>query len=359
MPKGDGEAAEPKTLDQIMASSWDETYGEDTEERDDEYGHLGAPNDPEEEPEKETSGEEAPEGDTGTQSESAGEEDGGEQEQEREEETSSQAPDHWSNEDREMFAKLDQNGKDFLLRRHRQMEGDYTRKTQENAEAIKVGKLFDEAMDPAIKADLMRIGVDREAYVRQMMQWHHMSVNDPAGFVRSITQQLRLDPAQVFTQTGESQETQPADPMAQRIAAVESHLSNEQRNRHQQVIQQTQERVNSFKDAVDDQGNPLHPHFETVRKDMATFVRVDPNMPLEDAYQAAVYKNPELRAGLMNGQPAQTPSGQNHAERTNKALRAKKSNIKSRSGSVEADKKQVKMSLRDSMNAAADDIGLN
>ena len=347
----------PQTLDEIMAASWDETMGE-TDELKDEYQHLGQPNDPDEpEEESEDKDEDKTESDSDdvdTQEEPVDElTDDTEQEQE---ETSLVAPDHWSKEDRKMFENLNDGAKEFLLRRHKQMEGDYTRKTQENAEAVKVGKLIDEGLDPTIKADLVRLGVDNENYVRQMMNWHTMSVKDPVGFVRAMVQQLRLDPAQVFNGTGaeKPQSEEKLDPTAQRLQAIEQHLQGDQRQRMAAVVQQQQAAVQQFAEAKDDQGNLLHPHFETVRKDMAIFVRADPNMTIEDAYNVAVYRNPELRSTLKP-----MPQSNETSERTKKALRAKRSNVKSRGpGSVSIPKDDKPMSLQAAMMSAADEVGL-
>ena len=360
--KGNGEEAVPQTLDEIMAATWNETMGEDTEELPIGFEHLGNPNDPDEEV-MEASQEEDPEPaeeDVDTPEEEPVDE-STDDEMEQETETSSlSAPDHWSRDDREMFSSLDEGAKKFLLRRHKDMEGDYTRKTQENADAIKIGRIIDESMDPAIKADLRRLGVDNESYLRQMMQWHHQSATDPAGFARQIVQQLRLDPAQVFqlTQDQNGEENTQTDPTAQRLAAVENHLAQDQQSRLEQLQREQQARVDNFKDLKDESGNLVHPHFERVRKDMALIVRADPTTSLEDAYSMAVYKDPELRQSLIAPQTEETNVTET-SERTKKALRAKSSNIKSRTkSSVDVQKDDTPMSLQAAMNAAADELGL-
>jgi hypothetical protein len=359
---GNGEESTPETLDKIMRDTWNETMGEDQEEIPESDEHLTYSDDDDEKepvvaqedssPEEES--EEEPEEDADTPEEEPVSEQASEEDQEEVSATS--APEHWSKEDREMFGKLDEEAQEFLLRRHKQMEGDYTRKTQEHAEAVKVGRLVEEGMDPAVKADLRRIGVDNETYIRQMMQWHHMSMQDPAGFARNIVQQLRLDPAQVFgLKPGEEQEQEPLDPTSQRIAAVEQHLNQEQQQRYQRTVQETQNRVQAFAEEKDEQGNLLRPHFEQVRKVMAQFVRVDPNMPLQEAYEAAVFRDPELRTTLMQ---AQQPV-EDRAIRTKKALRAKSANIKARqSSSVNQPKNDKPVSLQEAMKAAADEVGL-
>ena len=376
---GNGEAATPQTLDEIMAASWDQTMGEEQNYTPDEFQHLGAPNDvelPDQESEVKDEVSEETESNTDdvdTQDSDETEEESVDEQTSEETEDSEEsvladsdhwskkavaAPDHWSSEDKSMFAELDVGAKEFLLRRHKQMEGDYTRKTQENADAIKVGKLVDEGMDPTIKADLRRMNVDNENYVRQMMTWHTRSVQDPAGFLRDMAQQLNLDPAQVFdgTESKASQEAQ--DPMSQRMAAIESHLNSEQQQRMASIVQQQENRVKEFSEQKDEAGNLVHPHFDKVRKDMAMMVRTDPSMSLEDAYNVSVYKDPELRQSLMGS--SGNPSGPSKTERTNKALRAKESNIKAkRPSSVSKMEEDKPMSLQDAMKSAAEEVGLN
>ena len=49
---------------------------------------------------------------------------------------SNQAPEHWSAEDKATFAKLPQEGQAFLLKRHGEMEAEFTRKSQASAGAV-------------------------------------------------------------------------------------------------------------------------------------------------------------------------------------------------------------------------------
>lgn len=347
---GNGEASSPKTLDQIAQATWDEVLGDDeviksgTEFEEERPKVAPRETELEEEtpPPEETP--ETPE----TTDQNAGEE---------QEQTAAQAPEHWSADDRTMFDKLDDEAKEFLLRRHRQMESDYTRKTQENAAAIKVGRLLDEAMDPAVRADLRRIGVDNESYIRQMMQWHHMSVVNPAEFARNVVRQLRLDPAQLFGE-GWTEGQEDTDPQSQRMAAIEQRLNQDQNERYNQAVAETQAKVTAFKDEKDAAGNLLRPHFEEVRKDMAQFLRVDNSMSLQDAYEAAVFKNPTLRASFAKPAPAPQQQTPDQIARAKAALRAKQSNIKGGGGTVEQRQSDKgPLTLEQSLKAAADELG--
>ena len=67
-----------------------------------------------------------------------------------------EAPQHWAEADKEVFNTLPRESQDFLLRRHKEMEGDYTRGKQslaEEARAIEGLKPLGEALkrDPALR----------------------------------------------------------------------------------------------------------------------------------------------------------------------------------------------------------------
>src|SRR4029077_19588636 len=57
---------------------------------------------------------------------------------------SNQAPEHWSAEDKATFLKLPQEGQAFLLKRHGEMEAEFTRKAQASAGAVQ----FTQALGP-------------------------------------------------------------------------------------------------------------------------------------------------------------------------------------------------------------------
>src|SRR5215204_5606576 len=57
-------------------------------------------------------------------------------------------PDHWASEDKEVFKALDKRGKEFLIRRHKEMEAGYTKKAQALSESAKVAESYKSMMSP-------------------------------------------------------------------------------------------------------------------------------------------------------------------------------------------------------------------
>ena len=357
----------PKGIDEIMQEAWDQTMGE-ADTLPDESHHLGIVLE-ETPPPAQATPETPPTEDTGTPPA----EPAGEQQATTEESTqsagSAEAPQHWSEADRTMFGTLTQEAKDFLLRRHRDMEADYTRKTQENASAIKLGKAAIDVIDTDIATSLQMAGVDQGQFLKNLVGYHKLSMQDPVAFVRAVTRSLRLDPAQVWpTGTppagGEGQQPAAADPLSTRLAAIEGRLTRDDQSRQQEAVATAGRELLAFSGEKDAQGNLLRPHFEAVKQTMGRLMVADETLDLQQAYEVAVYRDPELRKTLVpvtNGAaPATVQVDMEKVRRGEEAARAVKANKRGNgNGAVTPPAApKVKMSLSEAMNAAADEIGL-
>lgn len=363
----------PKSIDEIMNEAWEQTMGE-ADTLPEESQHLDVV--------LESVSDTPPEGnaqdassttqqDTGTQET----EPAGEQQATTEESTqpagSAEAPQHWSEADRTMFGTLTQEAKDFLLRRHRDMEADYTRKTQENANAIKLGKAAIDVIDTEIQTSLQMAGVDQGQFLKNLVGYHKLSMQDPVAFVRAVTRSLRLDPAQVFP-TGTppagdgQQQTPPAgtDPLSTRLAAIEGRITRDDQARQQEAVATAGRELSTFSTEKDPQGNLLRPHFEQVKQTMGRLMMADETLDLQQAYEVAVFRDPELRKTLpaqTNGAaPATVAVDMDKVRRGEEAARAVKANKRGNgNGAVTPPAApKGKMSLHEAMNAAADEIGL-
>lgn len=343
---------ESASIDKVMEAAWNETMGEALAEVPDEMHHLGVPSDPVKEQEENTGAEEQPTGEPQTTTEE------GTQVTE-----SAEAPKHWSETDRQMFGKLDKEGRDFLLRRHREMEADYTRKTQEHSETVKVGRQVSQYLDSGIRQDLQAAGMSDEQFIGSLLQYHRLSVANPEQFLRITAENLGVDPAKVFgLQQNAPAPANPADPVATRLSAVEQRLKREDEQRLQKMQQEAGSSVAEFSSAKDSSGNPLHPHFEKVRTIMGRLMMADPTLDLQQAYEVAVYRDPELRKEVV-AQPAAPAAAPKIDDRKVKeaeaALAAKRSNIRSKAAVDPETNKTggAKVSLRDAISSAADEVG--
>ena len=96
---------------------------------------------------------------------------------------SNQAPEHWSAEDKATFAKLPKEGQSFLLKRHGDMEAEFTRKSQASAGAVQFTQALAPVFnDPQIARSLQQAGVHPVQAIHEWANWHRMGTSDePRG----------------------------------------------------------------------------------------------------------------------------------------------------------------------------------
>lgn len=298
--------------------------------------------------------------------------------------SSSEAPQHWSAEDKATFAKLPKEGQDFLLKRHSEMERDYQSKVQANASAVQftqaVAPVFEHPSVTAALVDYQTGG--RVHPVDAIKQWAAFHVramskdpNERAGLLREMAQRLQLDPAAVFGQGNQSvhglSEEDLKDPAIRYFAdhvgktskdlqALRDQLQDIGRQQHERASQEalrvTQWGIDQFADEKDATGNLLHPHFDAVLPQIIDLFTANPNRDLREAYETAVWMNPQLRQTLIQ-QERQSVEQRQQNERAAKAARL---NVRGRTSPVSkpSSDADAPKGLRAVIAAAADEVGL-
>lgn len=263
-----------------------------------------------------------------------------------------EAPAHWAQADREVFDGLDRKGQEFLLKRHKDMEADYTRKTKEVAEIRKRGEKLDQLLSP-YRNEFSIAGLDDTAAIGRLLAVHEGLRSDPQRTLVALARTYGIE-----LQGGEQEQDQ-TDPQ---ILGLRQEL-NETRNQLNQFLTQAQQtsvqsfnaQIQSFRDEKDEAGNPKHPHFDSVYDSMVQIVKGGLAKTLPDAYEKAVRLQPELTAQ----QSEQADKARKEKERLEKAEKAKKakkaaSGIKSASANVKsAAPKTIFDEIREAVDAAA------
>lgn len=298
--------------------------------------------------------------------------------------SSSEAPQHWSAEDKATFAKLPKEGQDFLLKRHTAMEQDYQSKVQANATAVQftqaVAPVFEHPTVKQTLVDYQTGGVVHPAdAIKQWAAFHvramSPNVSDRVALVKDLMQRMNLDPAAVFGQgnqptNGLSEEDMKdpaikffADHVGQttsELQALKTQLESLNRQANERASQESMRVINwgidQFADEKDAQGNPLHPHFDAVIPQMIELFHANPNRDLREAYDTAVWMNPQLRNSLIEREKQSVEQRQANA----RAAAAARSNVRGRTSPVakpDATGGEPK-GLRAVIAAAADEVGL-
>jgi hypothetical protein len=238
---------------------------------------------------------------------------------------SNQAPEHWSAEDKATFAKIPAEGQAFLLRRHGEMEAEFTRKSQASAGAVQFTQsLAPVFTDRRIQASLQQMGLNPTQAVQEWAGLHvrAMSPNQQDRFsvLVDMTERMGLDPARIFSALNKSpvpeglSEAELKDPavkfFADRLGQTTGELNALKNEIQQRWAAENQARaaageqyaranIDQFADEKAADGTPLRPHFNTVLPIILDLYKANPQRSLADAYEAACWAHPDVRKQLQ------------------------------------------------------------
>lgn len=292
--------------------------------------------------------------------------------------SSNQPPQHWSEQDRQTFSKLDPAGQEFLLRRHTEMERDYQTKAQAAATAVQFTQsLAPYFQHPALAGSLQQAGISPQQAIEQWASFHLRAI-DPNPVVRAalhqeLGQRMGLDPAAVgqMSQPGLQglSEEDLKDPVIRNFAdtlgktfgdvqALRGELNQMRQQdaarQNAEVMKVTRWQIDQFADEKDAQGQKTHPHFDAVLDHMIELYHANPERDLQTAYDMAIWAVPSIRSSLI---AAERNSVQQQAsnERARQAVRSNVRGVTSPVAKPAGDGKAK--GLREALEDAADEVG--
>lgn len=322
MPKED-EAQAPSLLE-TMEAAYDEMETAETAETIDTKAVIPNPDDAEDTVEAAAEGEDD-ETETDDQSET----------DETDDSQPLTAPKHWSDEDKKVFDAMDAGGQEFLLRRHREMEADYTRKTQEVAEQRKAIEPLEKVLAP-YRSSWSAHGVSDAQAVERLLGAHVAMINNPTQTIQYLAKTYGADLSELAPGDTQSDYTDP-ETKALRDEINELRGFIQQQSMQQQTAQAgtVQAQIDSFSSATDSDGQLLHPHFSAVQNRMAVLINAERQLgneiTLEDAYNASVKLDPKIQELIEKDmkKKAEKQLEEQAAARAKKARRAAATNIRS------------------------------
>lgn len=217
------------------------------------------------------------------------------------------APEHWKAEHQDEFNKLGgidggRTWQQFLLDRHKDMEGDYTRKTQSLADERKQFETqfneyqqYNQLVAPMAQQWQMQ-GMSPIQGIQQLLGYAQALQQNPKEVLLHLAQQHGVDLESAF---GEQPYVDPQvqamqTQLQQMQSAFQQTQTQQQQSQQTAVVQQIQQ----FAEATDDKGQPLRPHFENVYDQMVQLIQLGHAQDLETAYDKAVQLNPDIQAQL-------------------------------------------------------------
>jgi hypothetical protein len=223
-------------------------------------------------------------------------------------EESFEAPAHWAPEDVEEFNELDERGRKLYLKRHKQMEAGYTKKSQSLAEEKKIAERFKQALEP-YRDEFKKNGIDEFDAFKRGATAHLRLINSPmqerAALMNQIALQYGVNLAAPPQQNQQNQQQQPTlDPATQvifdQLNRHNQYLTNLEKQRQNQERYTIEKTISDFSGAKDDKGELKHPHFETIKAEMGHLISTGLASSLEQAYDKAVRLNEDLQQEYIN-----------------------------------------------------------
>ena len=237
-------------------------------------------------------------------------------------------PTHWPNDFKEQFNEMDATGQHLFMKRYKDLEGDYTKKTQSLAKYRKRQESLDQIMSPYM-GDFERAGMDQIGAVRQLFAAHDYLRKDPKQAIQWLAKNYGVDMSEVGMDTAEDDYADPqVKALQQQVAQLQGFLQNQQQTQMQSVQQNTQSMIDQFAGEKDANGNLKHPHFSEVRDRMGVLIQGNQAPDLPTAYEMAVYADPKLRQGLMDNYAASKTQKEVKTEAVKKAKKAQRSTVR-------------------------------
>lgn len=229
-------------------------------------------------------------------------------------------PKSWAKEYHEHWAKIDQKARGYVYQREKQMLDGLEQYKQYND----FGKQLKPIYEP-YKAYLQENGLDEVKATQYLLAaQHRLATGD-----NETRRQLIMDLAKSYNidlavNAASSPQNPELAPLINQINGIQSALQRQTEAQNQQVREKVGQEVNAFA------SDPAHEYFDEVAEDVAKFIGL--GMPLQDAYEKAVWANPVTRQKQI--EKAQTEYFEKQKakakEEAEAAKKGKSTNVRSR-----------------------------
>ena len=219
------------------------------------------------------------------------------------------APNTWKKEAQAEWAKLPPSVQAEVARR----EADFHKGIEQYKTQASYGDTMQRAISPYM-ATINQFNVTPDVAVGELLKSDHAlrygNEQQKVGMVFKIFRDYGINPETVFNQlqNGAPQ----VDPRDQRLEQLERTIAQQKQAAEQQAQAELNSEIAAFA------SDPSHSHFESVKSHIAALLQAGTAKDLKDAYEQAVWANPQTRALVIAEQQAKE-----RAEATQKAQAAK------------------------------------
>ncbi len=190
-----------------------------------------------------------------------------------------------------MFQGLPRNVQEFLVKREEDYHRELTKQDDERLFGKSVKDIATPYM-PLIKAEGGEITKAFQSYLNTAYVLRTKSPQEKGQLLLKLAQEFGAD-----LRGGMQQAQNPVHPqlqqLQQELAGLKGSIEQEKASKKQQEDSALQSQVEAFS------ADPKNIHFETVKAHMAALLRGGIAKDLQDAYDQAVYANPQTRSTLL------------------------------------------------------------
>lgn len=232
-------------------------------------------------------------------------------------------PNTWKKEAAAEFAKLPENVRQEIHRR----EQDFHKGIGQYRQAADFASTMAKEMLP-YEGEMRNRNFQPAELVKQSLAvWNKLATGTPVEKSSTLLQLAKdfgidIAPPGAAPPQDATQQTQ-ADPIVaalqRELGEIKSHLTSQERQRAEAEFSSHVETVTSFG------SKPEHEHFDAVREDMAALIETGRAKDLQDAYDKAIWANPDVRKNLLDKQ--QKDSARKQADEAAAARKAAGTNV--------------------------------
>ena len=210
------------------------------------------------------------------------------------------------------------------MRRHKEMEGHFTKQTQENAEAIRSYEPISQVMAP-FKQAMAQANLTESQVIQRWAAAENILNTNPQQGIKQLAQMYKVDLVALAGSQDDGSDPYDTTKTAsnqpsQEFVQLQNEVSTMRQSFTTQAQQEAVNKIEAFANEADDQGNLKRPHFKELEGDIAQIAAVaraqGKPIDLQSFYEQAAWSNPSTREKLQ--------SSQRSAEETQKKAQEKK-----------------------------------
>lgn len=202
-----------------------------------------------------------------------------------------QPPQSWSAEMKEKFKTFPAEAQEELVRRQKEMDDTFFRKTQEKSQELREREEFVSALEP-IQPTLSELGLSPAQAVKEFVGLYRFSEEDPIGYINHYAQSKGLELAKLATGEYDARDIKLSQ-LQSELYNIKAQQENYLKSQDMNLRRELEARVEQFK------SRPENKYFEQVRPIMARLVATGQASNEEEAYKAAIWLDENVREAVL------------------------------------------------------------